>query len=768
MILYFLLPMVMFLLENIPNFRQKAFAKTFKSAKFWVEFIGLEVFSAVMLMFLFMDFLAWTSLQGLKIVVVLISTLFFFGFKYVFSELRKNESWKTALVGCVLLALFLEGTVFNFRFYQSYDYQEIEVTEQGKLSSAFVKVEDTKNVYEVKDDGTPYFEIRNLDEKIDNIYVDVTAKNSKGVVVNAYVEPYLTDESNQNYLRLPVQTVMSKVESTKYLFVLTNGETEQFKLKFSSDYAETYQINGIYLNVPQAMNFSWIRFLCVGLLVFLFWLLRPSGSFFARPFSNSVRQKAITVIVVVLQITLLFGITAMNPAFSGNPSRHTAQYQQLAESFLDGQLYLEEEPPEFLAEMENPYDQAERAEQAALHGESYYWDAAYFEGRYYVYFGVLPVLLLYVPYRWITGTALPNFMAIQFFLCFFVIGSFLLIGKIIKKYFSERRIPYLAYLILTLIFVNASGGVFIAKRPDFYSIPIISALAFTVFGLYFWIKAEQDGTVHPIFAGLGSLCMALVAGCRPQLLLVSALIFVIYWKSVFRDRSLFSKKGLKSTVALILPYVLVAAGIMWYNFARFGSPLDFGANYNLTTNDMTGRGYRVERIGLAVFTYFFQLPNFTATFPFLQSTTISTNYLGRTITEPTFGGIFAVIPLLWVLVLLPSRWNDLKKRGLLAFCLLPILLSFVIGIFDAQGAGLLQRYVSDFSFLFCLGAVFFVCFLFETLDSERTVHLNSFLRFALFASGAYCFCIIFAKYSVEIFYRNPYLFNTVSELVQFW
>lgn len=45
----------------------------------------------------------------------------------------------------------------------------------------------------------------------------------------------------------------------------------------------------------------------------------------------------------------------------------------------------------------------------------------------------------------------------------------------------------------------------------------------------------------------------------------------------------------------ILPYIIVAAGVMYYNAARFGSPFDFGANYNLTFNDMTLRGFRIDR-----------------------------------------------------------------------------------------------------------------------------------------------------------------------------
>ena len=81
---------------------------------------------------------------------------------------------------------------------------------------------------------------------------------------------------------------------------------------------------------------------------------------------------------------------------------------------------------------------------------------------------------------------------------------------------------------------------------------------------------------------------------------------------------------------------------MWYNFARFGSPFDFGQNYNLTTNDMTGRGFRVERVGLSFFTYFLQPPKINSAFPFVNRVDITTSYLGTTITEAMFGGIFVV------------------------------------------------------------------------------------------------------------------------------
>ena len=54
--------------------------------------------------------------------------------------------------------------------------------------------------------------------------------------------------------------------------------------------------------------------------------------------------------------------------------------------------------------------------------------------------------------------------------------------------------------------------------------------------------------------------------------------------------------GAREFICLLAPYFVVAAGLMWYNWARFGSPTDFGANYNLTVHDMPKRGLDAGRI----------------------------------------------------------------------------------------------------------------------------------------------------------------------------
>ena len=767
--LFFILPIFIFLAFEIFNIKKEGFKSRIKKLAFWLPLIGCVAFSQLMLIFLFMSFTAFLSFSPIKLFATLVSALFFsVAIKLGIYVFRSKRVW-AALLLCVAVALFLEGTVFNFRAYQSYGYEEKDLTEEYSIQGMKPVGDSDREYKKTYSSSTPTITLYGLNCKVYNVYFDLTTKSSNGGNVSAYVQTYMTDKSNANYLKLPAQTVFDGIEETKYLYLVSNGESKDLKFTISTDFGETFTVNSIKINVAQPFSFKWIRFAAVIILLFLAYILRPKSKLWSYSFTDSSRQRLVVCAVIVVEVAILIGISFFNPMFQGNPSSHTAQYQQLTESFLDGRLYLDKVPPDYLAEMENPYDYSERVEQKNEHGESYYWDAAYYNGRYYVYFGVVPVLLTYLPYRLITGTAMPNVLAIRIFTVFFAVGSFLLIAELLKRYFKSKKIPFLSYIILSLIFVNASGGVFIAKRPDFYSVPIMSALAFTVFGLYFWLLSlKKEGRVNAGFAALGSLCLALVAGCRPQLLVVSAFAFLFFWNSVFKDRSLFSKKGFFSTFAICLPYVLVAAGIMWYNYARFGSPFDFGANYNLTTNDMTGRGYRVERVGLSLFTYFLQPPNLTVAFPFLKGVDIDTNYLGITITEPMFGGIFAVIPVLWCLVLVPKLARSMKKGHILALCLLPLGLSVFLGAFDAQGAGLLQRYVSDFAFLSVLSSIAVMFYIYQNTRGRPREYVNGFLSFAAFSSGAYCFLCIFAKYSVELFYRAPHLFNYVSELVQFW
>ena len=766
-IIYFILPIIFLALAKWLWEKKEFSIKSILSKSFLITSIASILFSYFIITVTHLSFTAMLEFSLLKLLVSFMSSVFFATAVLLHKEIKATNSTLSFLLAALCIALFLEGTIFNMRSYQTYYYEPIDLTENLSIPSNLTLVEGTEDQYYTKSGSTVKFEIKDINAKINNIYFDVWASyNTNPCPVT--ITPSYTDESNELYASAPSHTVNCEVEGTKYLYFVTNGASEKLRLSVYSD-ASTYIISGIYANVQKSFDFNAFRFILTFLIIFAAFMLRPKSKLYNCKLSFSSRQKAAIFAVAFVEIVLLVIISTLNPAFEGYVSSHHAQYNQLAESFLNGKLYLEAEPPAFLAEMENPYDYYARTHAAALNNQSYYWDAAYFDGHYYVYFGVLPVILFYLPFRAITGLDLSNRVVIQICLAFFVAGAFLLLEKVIKKFFNPSRIPFVSYIALSLILINSSGAVFIAKRPDFYSIPIILSLALVMFGLYFWLRStDNPQKISSSSAFAGSLCMALVAASRPQFLLASILAIFIFWSAVFKERTLFSKKSFAQTVAICAPYVIVAAAVMWYNFARFGSPFDFGQNYNLTTNDMTGRGFRVERVGLSFFTYFLQPPKINSAFPFVNRVDITTSYLGTTITEAMFGGIFVVIPLLWILFTLPSISKHLKKAKLLYPVIALTALSVFTGLFDAQGAGLLQRYVADFAYLAILAAILVLLFLYGRSRGARTLQLNAFTSFSLYTSTIYSFLMIFAIYGTEIYYKNHALFAEVAQMIEFW
>ena len=69
-------------------------------------------------------------------------------------------------------------------------------------------------------------------------------------------------------------------------------------------------------------------------------------------------------------------------------------------------------PPASLIMLDNPYDPDMRRTAVNNNGESFKWDTAYRNGRYYVYFGIVPCLMYYLPLKamgiWIVKQVFHN------------------------------------------------------------------------------------------------------------------------------------------------------------------------------------------------------------------------------------------------------------------------------------------------------------------------------------------------------------------------
>ncbi len=172
-------------------------------------------------------------------------------------------------------------------------------------------------------------------------------------------------------------------------------------------------------------------------------------------------------------------------------------------------------------------------------------------------------------------------------------------------------------------------------------------------GLWLWLSAastpvEKRGAlvVKLVF---GNLCVALVAGCRPQMELFA------FWPCPSSGRGTSGKSGCAAApgggVRCIYPAGRAGrrrADVVQRRAVRFAS--DFGANYNLTGNDMTQRGFNAVRIGPAVFTSLFELPSWQGVFPSCGRRTSRRTPSSAPSAKFT-GGMLAATPYLWVLAM---------------------------------------------------------------------------------------------------------------------
>ena len=387
----------------------------------------------------------------------------------------------------------------------------------------------------------------------------------------------------------------------------------------------------------------------------------------------------------------------------------------------------------------------------------------------------MPCLLFQLPFEALTGIQdLPPSLPMILLAWLYIAAVFGFVRQAVRRWFPDASAA-----ACLLAAVGAASGTqlwYLLHRPSVYEYAILCGAVFVLWALWQWLLAantppQKRGRVL-FHLALGSLCMALVAGCRPQMVLFAVLALPVLWPRYIMEKRLCTRQGAWECAAFLLPVVLVAAGLMWYNAARFGSVFDFGANYNLTSNDMTRRGFAVGRIAAAVVTFLLGIPGVQTVFPYLSATKMQTNYMGLTITELYYGGAFACLPLLWGLGCLPLARRRLDCcRDLRAVFRLTAICTVVLAVLDCQMAGMLYRYQSDWLGPLLLAAALAWLLAERTLQGRGLPVLTKALRtvfpLVVLAGICYNFCVYFAA-EPQLMGQNPALYENVSRLVQFW
>ena len=683
---------------------------------------------------------------------------------------RKEKNLFTFFLHLFTISLFLELFLFNFRHFESLHNKERELS--GFMVQGEEKGEDRFSIPIDSKEGQSSFslEIPYIDEKIENLYIDAYLARSPRKKIEVKLQ--VTDEANQYYYPLPSRILVPTVEESKYMRLHTSGKTERIKISFSTNNLkkdDILHVNTIMINRIVPLKLWFVRPLFVALFLTFLRLIWPTSPVWNIQLNfREKKQKWLIFGVLGLEIIYLTGTVVLNPVWLNNKKQNAqVEYHKLAMALKKGHFYLDDAVPNQLKEMKNPYDITARRRVFTTPDTIYLWDYAYYDAKYYVYFGIVPVLLAYLPASYVFGDfGFPNFIYIYIMGIFLVFASYFLLKEVCIRYF--KQIPMLFFILLWLFISNASQLPYMMHRPTFYSVPLITALLFTILGLFLWLSSTREDKLNKKRMVLGSLCMALVAGCRPQFLLGSFFCFPIFYYAHGRGQIL-TKKSWKETILFCIPYVVVAIFLMYYNYARFGSVFDFGANYNLTTNDMTKRGFVFARIPLGIYTYLFEPLHTTLQFPFMEPSTIETTYLGRTITEKFLGGAIRVHLLLILSLFVFWFRKYFKEKMLYVTACLGTIFAFFIIIMDTEMAGILPRYVTDFIWLLLISTTLILLSIYSTIKEVSWKYVwRAFLGFATVFTLVYSFFLSFVDITYSLCNSRPYIFYKIYHLFMFF
>ncbi len=395
-------------------------------------------------------------------------------------------------------------------------------------------------------------------------------------------------------------------------------------------------------------------------------------------------------ILLVAAVTILVCVIPMGelPLWNGEIPGHRNQYELMAEAILAGRIEFAYGDEAELEKLENPYDPDERK----ASGVRYHWDHAYYKGHYYMYFGIVPVFLAFLPYRILTGQALTTYHGTQLFAAFTIAGIFSLFYLLKKRFF--KSMPLGVYLLLSAAFSVMSVW-YSSAEPALYCTAITAALALETWSLYFFIRAvyvEDRENRQILYAAVGALLGALVFGCRPPIALANIIVLPLLY--VFLRKRKITGKLIGKLALAAAPYAVVGICLMVYNYVRFENPFEFGQAYQLTVADQSNYKLQLDfaqmlRIINGTVENFLQYRSMKVDFPYVQT-----------------NGVFFNFPILVLSfsVLSAPVWKRAKLTGLRPFLIGLAVSALVITAIDVMWSPyLLERYRTDIYFLMGIG-----------------------------------------------------------------
>ncbi|MBR3108293.1 MAG: hypothetical protein IKH30_14120 [Clostridia bacterium] len=216
-------------------------------------------------------------------------------------------------------------------------------------------------------------------------------------------------------------------------------------------------------------------------------------------------------------------------------------------------------------------------------------ELAIFEGNYYVSFPALPSVVL-LPLTYLFGINTPDALLVKLYA----------LGACALMYYALKRAGYQRW-------VSAGFSFLICFSSSLLPMTLNGAVWYHAQVLAFFLTMAAVCLLTMDRPTLALLCYALSVACRPFNALYGLPLFFT-WFSLYRRAGV----SWKSTVKPLLPGVglglSVAFAIGWYNYVRFGNPLEFGHNYLPEFSFQGGIQFSISHVGSHLKTFLWGWP----------------------------------------------------------------------------------------------------------------------------------------------------------------
>ena len=331
-----------------------------------------------------------------------------------------------------------------------------------------------------------------------------------------------------------------------------------------------------------------------------------------------------------------------------SPNAAGTYYNLLVQGFRAGHLSLKKEVPPWFSRLADPYDPAaDLPYQDPLYRMS---DLSYYKGRFYLYCGVTPVLILFWPYVALTGQYLFHRQAVMIFCTTGFLASVGLLRALWRRYFAEVSSGVVAACALALGL--ATGVTMLLSRSDVYEVAIGCGYMLTMLALAAIWCALHEPERSSRWLAVASVAYGLAVGARPSLLFGAVILLVPVAQAWCERRQVWAV-----LMAATGPIVLIGLGLMLYNARRFGSPFDFGQHYQLNYRErvITQQNFSLRYLWFNFRVYFLEPARWSARFPFVHEIAMPPVPRGHGGVNKPFG-ILTNIPLVWLALAVPLAW----------------------------------------------------------------------------------------------------------------